>query len=509
MSTANQLSIETLFDQVKTHVHESTLLGSIQGLLEWDERTKLPLKSGDFRAEQVTYLAGKIHQRVTDPQLADWLVELDSMTADLDSHSLVRATVTELRREFEKQSKLPQKLVEEMTKLTIVGQQKWGEARGQNNYAMFAPTLSRMIELKKEQAAILGGTNRPYDVWLDDFEPFESTDNVSRVLDDLKKDLVPLVDRIKGSDQNADVSILSRFYSRDLQAEFATQAAKAIGFDFDRGRIDETTHPFCTGIAPNDCRITTRYDERFFNSAFFGTLHEAGHGIYDQGVPSEYFGIAPGMFCSLGIHESQSRMWENQVGRSLSFWEYFFPIAKSTFPDTLSDVDLRSFYRAVNHVQPSFIRVEADEATYDLHIIIRFEIEQLIANSEIEVDSIPDAWNEKYLEYLGISPDNYAEGVLQDVHWAAGLFGYFPTYTLGNLYASQFYGQATSDLGDLESQFKNGNFTQLKEWLNENIHSRGRCYRAKQLVELVTGKSLSHKPRIEYLTSKYSELYQL
>ena len=509
MSTTNEQSIGELFDRVKNHVHQTNLLGSIQGLLEWDERTKLPVKAGEFRAEQVTWLAGQIHQRMTDQNLGEWLSELDILTDQLDPHSVIRSSVIDLRREHDKQSKLPKRLVEEIANLTMLGQQTWAEARKQNSYSMFSPILARMIELKKEQAAALGFSTETYDGWLDDFEPYTTTEYVKQALEGLKAELVPLLDRIRGSKHVSDVSILHRFYSKDRQIEFSSQAAKAIGFDFERGRIDETTHPFCTGIAPNDCRITTRYDERFFNSAFFGTLHEAGHGIYDQGVPCEHFGFAPGMYCSLGIHESQSRLWENLVGRSKHFWQHFFPIAKSQFPDALSDVDHDSFYRAVNHVEPSFIRVEADEATYDLHIIIRFEIEQLIANDEISLGEIPEAWNEKYRDYLGICPKDDAEGVLQDVHWAAGLFGYFPTYSLGNLYASQFYEQAAKDISGLENQFVEGDFMSLKNWLNVNIHQRGRCYQANQLVELVTGRQLSHKPRIAYLTKKYSELYQI
>jgi carboxypeptidase Taq len=509
ISGSHTNSVSVLIDKVTAYVRETALLGSIQALLEWDELTMLPESASDYRADQVTYLAGEIHKRSTDRQLGQWLNELMDATVDEDPHSPIRATVTDLHREFEKQSKLPKELVQKLAHLTVVGQHIWAKARQQKDYSQFAPTLQEMIKLKKEQAAALEFSDNPYDCWLDDYETHARTDEIRHTLESLKNELVPLIDKIKGSKYAPDVSVLTRFYPKEVQAQFSKLAATKIGFDFQRGRIDETTHPFCTGIAPNDCRITTRYDERFFNSAFFGTLHEAGHGIYDQGLPVEQFGLPPGSFCSLGIHESQSRLWENLVARSQAFWQYFFPICKTSFAETLSDVDEKTFYHAVNCVEPSFIRVEADEATYDLHIVIRFEIEQLIANDELTVNDIPDAWNEKYQKYLGIEPPDAAEGVLQDVHWSAGLLGYFPTYSLGNLYASQFYEQAESELGNLSEQFSAGQFEPLKRWLNENIHQRGRCYSAKDLVEAVTGNPLSHEARIRHLRNKYSAIYQL
>ena len=296
------------------------------------------------------------------------------------------------------------------------------------------------------------------------------------MLEGLRKALVPLVAAIAASDRRADVSILARHYPIDVQEWFSREAAAKIGFDFCRGRLDVTAHPFCTGLGPHDCRITTRYDEHYFNCAFFGTLHEAGHGIYDQGLPANHYGLPPAEAISLGIHESQSRMWENLVGRSLAFWQHFFPAAQQAFPDSLSNETVERFYFAVNDVRPSLIRVEADEATYNLHILIRFELEQSLLSGDLPVADLPAAWNEKYEKYLGIRPSNDADGVLQDIHWSAGLVGYFPTYSLGNLYASQFFAQAEADLGPLDAKFRSGDFQPLKNWLVEHIHSQGQRY---------------------------------
>jgi carboxypeptidase Taq len=325
----------------------------------------------------------------------------------------------------------------------------------------------------------------------------------------LREQLVPLVAAIADSPRKAQTDLLTRNFPTAAQESFGTMAAAKIGFEFDRGRLDVTHHPFCGGAGPHDCRITTRYDETFFNSAFFGILHEAGHGIYEQGLRPEWFGLPPGAACSLGIHESQSRMWENLVGRSRAFWQHFLPQAKQAFPAALADVSLDDWYFAVNGVEASLIRVEADEATYNLHIIIRFELEQALIKDDLKVADLPTAWNEKYEHYLGITPPTNADGVLQDVHWSAALVGYFPTYSLGNLYASQFFEQAAADLGDLDEMFARGEFQPLRQWLREKIHVRGQCVPAAKLVEQVTGRPLSAEPLMRHLRGKFERLYRL
>jgi carboxypeptidase Taq len=403
--------------------------------------------------------------------------------------------------------KLPQALVEELARTSILGQQAWVTARADDDFASFRPLLEKMFKLKREQAQALGYVEHPYDALLDDYEPGALTSQVSKVLADLREHLVSLASAIGLSGRGPKVEISTLGFAIDAQEKFAKDVAKQIGFDFGRGRLDVTVHPFCTNVGPHDTRITTRYDEHHFPCAFFGVLHEAGHGIYDQGLRTEQYGLPPGEAISLGIHESQSRMWENFVGRSKSFWQYFYGEAQRRFPQTLEKLPLADFYWAINDVRPSLIRVEADEATYNLHILVRFELEQALLSDDLKCADLPGAWNEKYQHYLGIKPPNNREGVLQDIHWSCGLVGYFPTYALGNLYAAQFFEQADKDLSGLHAQFAKGEFAPLREWLREKIHRPGQCYTADELVNRVTGKPLSHAPLMQYLKGKFGPLY--
>ncbi len=500
-------SPELTYQKLTQYLHASTVLGSINSLLHWDEQTQMPKGAGAYRAEQTTYLAGVLHQRATASELGEMLAELIESPLAEKRHSTQGANIHELKRTYDKQTKLSQRLVEELARATALGQQVWAEARQENDFKRFAPYLEKLLELKKERAEAIGYEEVPYDALLDDFEPGAKTSEVKTVLENLRKELVPLVEKIAHSNNKANVEIITRNYPISAQRKFGVTAAEAIGFNFKNGRLDVTTHPFCTETGPQDTRITTRYEENFFNSAFFGTLHEAGHGIYEQGLLNDQYGLPAGSAISLGIHESQSRMWENLVGRSYSFWEYFYPQAQAAFSEALTNVSLDEFYFAINDVCPSLIRVEADEVTYNLHILIRFELEQALINNELVVADLPAAWNEKYLQYLGIQPPNNREGVLQDVHWSAGLFGYFATYSLGNLYASQFFEKAEEDLGDLGAMFQKGEFTPLKEWLSKHIHTSGQKYTATELVQHVTGKPLSQAPLMRYLETKFGSLY--
>jgi carboxypeptidase Taq len=455
----------------------------------------------------MTFISGQVHQRRTNPRIGELLAFLAGSELTKDPHSDSAATLRQLQRDFDKRVKLPQALVEELTRASVLGQQAWVKARQANDFASFAPHIEKLYALKRQQAECLGYRDHPYDALLDDFEPEAKTSEVAVVLAALRDELAPLVQAIMQSGKRGPVEMLARRYPRDAQEAFGKMAAAAIGFDFQRGRLDVTHHPFCSGMGPHDCRITTRYDEQFFSSAFFGILHEAGHGIYDQGLRPDQFGLPPGTYLSLGIHESQSRMWENLVGRSRAFWRHFFPQLVAAFPAALQGIQPDEWFWAINHVQPSLIRVEADEATYNLHIIIRFELEQALLTGDLPVGDLPAAWREKYRQYLGIEPPTDADGCLQDIHWSAALIGYFPTYSLGNLYASQFYEQADRDLGGIDEQLARGEFAPLKEWLQRNIHQRGQCYSAAELVELVTGQPLSHAPLMRHLRGKLGPLY--
>jgi carboxypeptidase Taq len=497
------------YHNVCQHARQTAALASIDALLGWDERTQMPAAGAEHRATQTSLIAGMAHRRWVDPEFGESLLALAASPLAADPQSDAAVNIRRLKRQYDRKIKLPQSLVEELARTAVLGQQSWQEARQKNDFAAFRPWLQRTFELKRQQADALGYEHCRYDALLDEFEPDGLTANVAPVLAGLRAQLVPLVAEIQQTDRRPNVAFLHERFPIGVQDSFGRRAAAAIGFDFERGRLDVTAHPFCTQLGPHDHRITTRFDERFFNAAFFGILHEAGHGLYEQGLPPAHYGLPLGEAVSLGIHESQSRMWENFVGRSHAFWKHFYPSAQECYPHALAGVPLDEFYLAINEVRPSLIRVEADEATYNLHIVVRFELEQALLADEVKVADLPAAWNDLYEKQLGIVPPNDHEGVLQDVHWSAGLIGYFPTYALGNLYAAQFFAQAKSELPDLDEQFARGDFHPLLSWLRENIHRHGQRYSAAELVERATGRPLSAGPLIEHLSTKLRPLYGL
>ena len=498
---------QKLYEQVCRHARQTAVLRSIEEALGWDERTMMPQAGGEHRAEQMALLSGMIHQRETDRQYGDRLAELaqDSLAADELSETGVNIRL--LKRQYEKKIKLPRSLVEELTRTAVLGQQSWQEARRNNDFPAFRPLLEKTFHLKRQEAEALGYRQCPYDALLDDYEPELLTSTVADVLTGLRDELVTLADEIRGSRRRPNVAILKQTFPVDRQESLGREAAGLIGFDFNRGRLDRTAHPFCCSLGPRDCRITTRFDEHLFDSAFFSILHESGHGLYDQGLREDQYGLPLGEAVSLGIHESQSRLWENLVGRGRPFWEYLYPKAQQHFPQALGDVSLDDFFFAINDVRPSLIRVEADEITYNLHILIRFELERALLDDKLKVADLPDAWNEQYRRCLAVVPSGDADGLLQDVHWSAGLVGYFPTYALGNMYAAQLLEKANADLGDLGHGFSRGTFRPLLEWLRKSIHREGQRRFGPALIEHVSGRSPSHASLIEHLRTKFCPLY--
>ena len=452
-------------------------------------------------------LAGLHHERATDLRVGELLGAVEGSEVVGDPTSVESANVREWRRGFDRVTKLPRSLVEELAKTTSIAQQEWVEARKASDFARFRPWLGSIIGLKRQEAACLSMGGDPYDALLDEYEPGASGRELAGLFEALRLDLVPLVAAIAGSARGPKASALEGDYPTDRQKMFGELVASAIGFDFERGRLDTTAHPFCTGIGPGDTRITTRFDPRDFSSAFFGILHEVGHGLYEQGLDPAHHGTPMGEAASLGVHESQSRLWENGVGRSKAFWEHWLPQARRFFRGPLHDVGLDAFHAAINRVEPSLIRVEADEVTYNLHILIRFELEQALIGGDLPVADVPEAWNAKYRDYLGITPSDDAKGCLQDIHWAAGLVGYFPTYTLGNLYAAQLYAGADADLGGLEPAFARGDFGGLLAWLRDKIHRNGRRFRAADLIRQATGKTIDHQPLVRSLRKNYGPIY--
>ncbi len=499
--------VESTYQRLIAEIKQISLLGSCAGVLGWDKQTYMPKGGAGHRAEQLALLSGMIHERATAPQIGDYLAEIENSDLISDPRSEAAVNVRELRRDYDRAIKLPRTLVEELARVATIAQQAWREAREKSDYALFQPHLTKILDLKHQEVNALNTGETPYDTLLDDYEPGETSENLTRVFSGLRDELVELVGAIAESGKKPDENILTRTYPIDQQEEFGKIAAAQIGFNFDNGRLDITTHPFCSGIGPGDTRLTTRYNTNFFSESFFSIMHEAGHGIYDQGLNDEHYGTPMGDSISLGIHESQSRMWENFVGRSEAFWTHFYPKAQTAFPDALSDVSERDFYAAVNAVAPSYIRVEADEATYNLHIMLRFELEQALIDGGLKAEDVPGVWNETFKKYLGLTPPDDARGCLQDIHWSGGGIGYFPTYSLGNLYAAQFFEQARQEVGDLNAQFAEGVFEPLKNWLTEKIYSQGQRYRANELIEVVTGKPLSHEPLMRHLRAKYEPLY--
>lgn len=494
------------YRRLAQELREVALLKSCASVLGWDEQTYLPVHGAEHRAQQLALLSGMAHDRATSPKLAELLGAAEAAVPADDSRE--SASVREARRRFDRATKLPRRLVEELSHCATLSQQAWVGAKKARDFQAFRPWLEKMVALKREEAQAIGGAV-PYDALLDEYEPGASSAEIADVFAWLRNELVPLVQAIQKSPVKVDTSILTRSYPVAAQREFSRRGATTIGFDFDAGRLDEAAHPFCSGIGPGDCRLTTRYDEHHFPGAFFGTLHEAGHGIYEQGLVKEEFGLPVGDSCSLGIHESQSRMWENLVGRSRPFWDYFFPLAQKAFPETLGGSSLDEFHTAINDVRPSWIRVEADEVTYNLHIMLRFELERPLIAGDLAPADLPGAWNDAFTKSFGMTPPHDALGCLQDVHWSAGLIGYFPTYSLGNMYAAQFFEQARKAIPDLDEQFRAGEFSTLKTWLNRNIHERGMQYRASRLVELVTGQPLSAEPLLRHLKSRFGAIYKI
>jgi carboxypeptidase Taq len=500
---------DAAYAELLRRARESALLDSCAGVLHWDESTYMPRGGSAHRGEQMALLARLAHEARTDPAVGELLSRVERSDLVRDPESDPAANVREIRRTYDRAVKVPKELVEELARVTTRAQQAWRDARKASDFPAFRPHLEVIVRLLRQKAQAIGYEHVAYDALLDEYEPGATSADITALFADLRAELAPLVAAIADSGRRPRHDILERDYPVDRQRLFGESAAAAIGFDFDSGRLDESAHPFCSGIGPGDCRLTTRYNPRHFNESFFGILHEAGHGLYEQGLPAQHHGTPLGTAVSLGIHESQSRLWENQVGRGRPFWEHFFPRARQTFPAALRDVSADDWLFAINDVRPSFIRVEADEGTYNMHVILRFELEQALLSGDLPPADVPGAWNEQFTRLFGITPPDDARGCLQDIHWSLGGLGYFPTYTLGNLYSAQLMEAARTDLGDLDPDFRRGEFGRLKTWLNEKVHSHGQRYRPAELCLRVTGRPLDHRPLVNYLRQKYAPLYGL
>jgi carboxypeptidase Taq len=456
----------------------------------------------------VAALARVIHQRTIKPLVGEFLSQVEASHLTGDPESAAAVNIREWRRRYDRHRKIPEALAVALAEASSQGETAWEKARANNDWPAFRPYLERILALKREEAEAVGYAHECYDAFLDEYEPGETAVALAPLLVSLRQALSGLLWTIQGSPRRPDTAVLARHFPRERQERLVRLVAAKVGYDFTGGRLDPSVHPFCTDIGPGDVRITTRYNEHFFPDTFFSVLHEVGHAFYAQGLLVEHWGTPLGQQISYGIDESQSRFWENLVGRSRTFWEHFYPLTRQHLP-ALDDVPLEAFHFAINAVEPSLIRVDADEVTYNLHIVLRFELERSLVQGDLKVADLPGAWNDKMKEFLGVSVPDFRQGVLQDPHWAGGELGYFPTYTLGNLYAAQFLAQAEADLGNLAEYIRLGDFPPVLAWLRTKIHQQGCRYTPRLLVKKVTGRELSPQFFMDYLTTKFSALYKL
>ncbi|MBN1646782.1 MAG: carboxypeptidase M32 [Spirochaetales bacterium] len=491
--------------QLKTLEHAAAVLG-------WDQETYMPAAAVEERGAQLAALSGIIHRKAVSDTIGSLLTQLgaldESYQTNPDLSEADRAFIRIAARNYNKQKKLPSEWVEQFAQTTSMAQSNWSRAKEASDFSLFSGDLNKIIDLVRQKAGYIGYTDHPYDALLDEYELGMTTERLEHIFRDLLLFLPPFIRKI-GEAKQVDDSFLQQNYPVDTQEKFSRYMLGQMSFPSERGRLDVSAHPFTTTLGSSDVRITTRYNENLFQSGLFGTIHETGHALYELGFSDDIRGTCLADCPSLGIHESQSRTWENIVGRSRQFWEFHYPELKKHFPQNLSGVTTEQFYRAINKVEPSCIRVEADEVTYNLHIVLRFQIEKDLVAGKISVEELPGIWNAKMVEFLGLTPQNDAEGVLQDIHWAFGGFGYFPTYALGNLYGAQFSAGMEQDIPDLAAAVSAGKLTDILNWLRRNIHRFGCMYPAEDLCRRVTGKALDPQVFIDYLTFKYRKIYAI
>jgi len=488
---------------------EVTDLSRAAAVLDWDQETNMPPGGVAGRAQQLSTLMTLAHVRFTSDEVGRLLEALESDVAsehfDSDEASLVRVT----RRDYEQERKLSPELVYEVAMAGATARPHWEKARRDADFKVFEPYLEKNVELNRRIADALGYTERPYDALLDRSEPGLKTSELEAIFGEIKRAIVPLVADIARNADAVDDQVLYRGFEPELQMKYALDVVGRLGYDLDRGRQDVSTHPFSTSFGPGDTRITTRVSRGFFNECLFGSIHECGHAMYNQGIGTNLDRTPLWDGASPGVHESQSRLWENLVGRSRAFWRHFYPSLQAAFPEPLRGVDEETFYRAVNRSYPSLIRVEADEVTYNMHVLLRFELETEMLDGTLKVRDLPEAWNSRVKSYLGITVPNDREGALQDIHWSSVSFGIFPGYTLGNLIGAQLMEKARADLPDLDASIEKGEFAGLLAWLRKNVHRHGRKFTPNELLERATGRPLSAAPWITYVEQKFGALYGL
>ena len=495
----------TNYEKYKAHVRKITDINLAAGVLHWDQEVNMPTRGANFRAQQLATLSEISHNFSVD---ADYGKLLEKLDTDSNLSEDERRNVKLSLKAFRKSEKYTAEFVKNHSISVSEAFQAWDNAKKQNDFSIFQAKLEKLVELKREECKLLGYSEHPYDALLDQYEPDTKTSDIEKVFEDVKEKLVPFVKELMAQRQHEDAFMYQHF-EQQKQWDFGIDLLKQMGYDFESGRQDLSTHPFSIHFSAQDVRVTTRIDENNLNEMIWSCIHEGGHALYEQGMLNENYGLPLGEAISLGIHESQSRLWENNVGRGLSYWKANFSLLQSYFPAELKAVNAEQFYQAINVVKPSLIRTNADELTYHLHVMIRFEIEKALIEGSIEVKDLPQIWNAKYKKYLDIDVPSDSQGVLQDIHWSHGSFGYFPTYSLGSFYATQFYNQAKEEITDLEQEIEQGNMQPLLAWLRTNIHRHGKKYSAKNLCRKITGEKLNFNYFLSYAKEKYKPLYNL
>jgi len=500
--------MEQKLAQLKTMLAEISDLTGAAALLGWDQQVNMPPGGAEARGNQLGTLQRLIHERQTSAEMGKLLEILKPYAAALDPDSDDARLVKVVARDYDIATRVPAEWVVEFAQVTTMAQQAWVEARTKSEFSIFRPHLEKVVELGRRYVSFFPPADHPYDTLLDVFEPGMKTADVRAIFDALRPKQVELIKAIAAQPQ-VDDSFLHQAFDEKKQWDFGVEVITKFGYDWKRGRQDKAPHPFTQSFSVNDVRITTRVDPNFLNSMIFGTMHECGHALYGMGMAPELDRITLATGASYAVHESQSRMWENLVGRSLPFWEHFYPRLQETFPAQLGNVPLDKFYKGINKVQPSLIRVEADEATYNLHIMLRLEIEIALMEGKLAVKDLPEFWNSKMEEYLGVVPPDDAQGVLQDIHWSSGYFGYFSTYALGNLISAQLWEVIGRDNPNLTDQIRAGKFDALLGWLREKVHRHGRKFEPQELVQKVTGSKIDPAPYLRYLKEKFGQIYGL
>jgi carboxypeptidase Taq len=488
------------FDRLRERLAEVNGLTKAATLLLWDQRVMMPPGGAEARAEALGTVSRLAQERFIDDEVGRLLEELRGLEESSDYDSFEASLVRTTRRQHEKARRVPPELVGEMRRASALGLAAWGPAKERSDFEQLRPHLETQLELRHRYVGCFPPADETYDVLLDDYEPLMKTAEVRHVFDELKEELVPLIEEI-GEAGAVDDSFLHGDFAPAAQRDLGLEVVRAFGYSEDEWRLDETAHPFMTSPGAGDIRLTSNFRPDDLSS-LFATMHEFGHGVYEWGVDRSLAQTPLGTGVSLAVHESQSRTWENLVGRSRAFWRWFYPRLQDRFAAQLGSVDEEAFYRAVNKVQPSLIRIDADEVTYNLHIILRFELEQDLIDDRLELSDLPEAWNARMEEYLGVDVPDAASGVLQDMHWAGGALGYFPTYALGNVISVQVWERALEDLGDLDERFECGEFGDLREWLREHLYALGARFTPQETIERVTGSRIDAKPYLRYLREK-------